>query len=168
MIVMGRIVSPYGVKGWVKIQPFGDDPATWRQMPTWWLSQRDDADDAAWQPFGLQQCRPHGRGLIANLEGITDRAEAEALNGFWLGAPRDALPPVRDDEYYWADLIGLDVINEGGEALGRVDSLISTGAHDVLQVRDGDTERLIPFTPGYVPEVDLNARRLVVAWERDW
>lgn len=168
MIVLGRIVAPFGVKGWVKVHPFGDDPLSWRDMPQWWLADSAEAPEAAWQPVKLAGFRAHGGGLIASFEGVADRNGAEALQGRYIAAPREALPSTSEDEYYWGDLVGLAVVNQAGETLGTVDALMSTGAHDVLQVRDGDEERLIPFVAAYVLDVDLPARTIRVEWGKDW
>jgi 16S rRNA processing protein RimM len=137
-------------------------------MAQWWLSAEDGARDELWKPFVLRACRAHGKGLVASFEEVPDRNAAEAIAGHFVGAPREALPEPAKDEYYWGDLVGLEVVNEAGDALGSVNGLLSTGAHDVLQVQDGDTERLIPFVAAYVLEVDLAARRIRVAWEKDW
>lgn len=168
MIVLGRIVAPFGVQGWLKIHPFGDDALSWRSMPAWWIASDPDAPAENWSQRKLAGCRAHGKGLVATLEGVTDRNAAEAVEGWYIGAPREALPKPAKDEYYWGDLVGLAVINESDEALGDVSGLISTGAHDVLQVQDGDSERLIPFVAAYVLDVDLAARRIRVAWQKDW
>lgn len=172
MIVLGRIVAPFGVQGWVRIHPFGDDPASWRKMPQWWLSSDDGAPDASWKPYTLAACRPHGKGLVAALAEVPDRNAAEAIDGFYIAAPREALPEPAEGEYYWGDLVGLDVVDEAGEALGTVAGLLSTGVHDVLKVRDGEgkeaAERLIPFVAAYVLDVDLSARRIRVNWQKDW
>ena len=168
MIVLGRIVAPFGVKGWVKVHPFGDDPLSWREMPQWWLADKAEAPDEAWQPVKLAGFREHGAGLIASFEGVTDRSGAEALQGRYIAAPREAMPGTSDDEYYWGDLVGLSVVNQSGESLGTVETLMSTGAHDVLQVRDGDEERLIPFVAAYVLNVDLPSRTIRVDWQKDW
>ena len=172
MIVLGRIVAPFGIQGWVKIHPFGDDSASWRKLPHWWLSRDDNAPDAQWKQYTLTACRPHGKGLVAALAEVPDRNAAEAIDGFFIAAPREALPQPAENEYYWGDLVGLAVINEADEALGTVSSLLSTGAHDVLQVQDGEgkgaVERLIPFVAAYVLDVDLAARRIRVSWQKDW
>jgi len=168
MIVLGRIVAPFGVKGWVKIHPFGDDPLSWAEMPQWWIADDADAPDAAWQPVKLAGFREHGAGLIAAFEGCADRTGAEALQGRYIAAPREAMPKPDKDEYYWGDLVGLTVTNQSGEPLGTVEALMSTGAHDVLQVRDGDDERLIPFVAAYVLDVDLASRTIRVDWQKDW
>lgn len=168
MIVLGRIVAPFGIKGWVRIAPFGDDPESWGQMPQWWISRDDKAPDHAWQTVEVTECRMHGTGLIAALKEVADRNAAEAAKGWFVGAPREALPEPGDEEYYWADLVGLAVENKDGEQLGEVAGLMSTGAHDVLRVVDGDTERLIPFVAAYALKVDLEVRRITVDWQKDW
>ena len=172
MIVLGRIVAPFGIQGWVKIHPFGDDPVSWRKLPHWWLSRDADAPAAQWKQFTLTACRPHGKGLVAALAEVSDRNAAEAIDGFFIAAPREALPQPEENEYYWGDLVGLEVINEAAETLGTVRGLLSTGAHDVLQVQDGEgkgaVERLIPFVAAFVLDVDLAARRIRVSWQKDW
>ena len=86
-----------------------------------------------------------------------------------VGARREAFPETDDDEYYWADLIGLDVVNTAGERLGKVDSLIETGANDVLRVLDDDqTERLLPFVSAVVLAVEKDAGQIRVEWGSDW
>lgn len=168
MVVMGRIVAPFGIKGWVKIQPFADDALDWGGMPEWWLAGSDDAPESAWKAYRLHECRAHGNILVAALDGVDDRNASEALKGMFVGAPRSALPATTEDEFYWADLTGLAVVNTAGEALGTVSGLMSTGAHDILQVVDGDVERLIPFVKAYVLEVDGAAGLIRVDWQKDW
>lgn len=168
MVVLGRIVAPFGIKGWLKIQPFGDDPLDWAEMPEWWIASDSEAPDDAWKPSKLLACQEHGQGLIAQLEASPDRNAAESLKGWFVAAPREALPEPGQDEYYWADLIGLRVENQAGEFMGTVEGLLSTGAHDVLRVVDGDTERLIPFVEAYALEVDRSAGLIRVDWQKDW
>lgn len=169
MIVLGRISAPFGVRGWVKLQVFGDDPQAWARMPCWWLGADEQAPDAAWQERQLIECQTHGKGLIARFEGFGDRNAAERLAGLYVGAPREALPETANNEFYWADLIGLDVVNKEGERLGRVAELVRTGAHEVLAVCDeAGNQRLLPFVATVIKEVDLAARRIRVDWGRDW
>lgn len=168
MIVLGRIVAPFGIQGWVKIHPFGDDPLSWRKMPQWWVSPDDAGAPETWRQLALRDCRMQGKSLVAAFADVTDRSAAEALEGLYVGAPREALPAPGTDEYYWADLVGLAVENRTGEALGTVSGLLSTGVHDVLQVADDEFERLIPFVASYVDEIDLDAKRIRVDWQKDW
>jgi len=166
MIVLGRITAPFGVHGWLKVHPFGDDPAAWISMPQWWLGANDET--GAWQASKLKGCKLHGDGLIVLFEGLDSRTAAETMIGLYVAAPRADLPKVARDEYYWSDLIGLDVLNLADEPLGQVEKLLSTGAHEVLCLRDGETERLLPFVATVVKDVDLGKRCIRVDWARDW
>lgn len=172
MIVLGRLVVPYGVRGWFKLHPFADDPAAWCGMQQWWLAADPEQMSGEWQAYKLEQVREHGKGLIAKLVGIDDRSAAEALQGSYVGAPREVMPATEDDEFYWDDLVGLEVRNAKGESLGRVSSMISAAASDVMVVRDGEgeqqCERLLPFIGSVVLEVDAAAGVIRVEWERDW
>ena len=170
MVVLGRIVAPYGVRGWVKIHAFGDDPSSWQRMPRWWLGP--EAEGKHWNEVSLGEFRPHGAGWVARLEGVDDRTGAEALVGSYVAAPREALPATETDEFYWADLVGLRVENGRGEPLGIVAELLETGANPVLVVRQGDKgdakEHLLPFVAQVVKDVDVAGGRIRVEWERDW
>lgn len=171
MIVLGRLTAPYGVKGWLKLHPFGDDPASWRRMPRWWLGA-DEQDFSGWRAWPLQAMRLQGKGWVVKLGGIDDRDGAERMVGQYVGAPRSELPATGADEYYWADLVGLAVVNEKQETLGRVTELMESGAHAVLVVTEGEgdamTQRLLPFVENVVKAVDVPAGVLRVDWERDW
>jgi 16S rRNA processing protein RimM len=159
---MGRIVAPYAVKGWIKIQPFTEYLDSLLDYNTWWLGH-----PGAWREFRLKDGKVHGQHLLAELYGVTDRNASEALQGLEVAVNRDEFPEAEEDEYYWDDLIGLDVVNAEGVVLGQVKGLLETGAHDVLQVT-GERERLIPFVEAYVREVDLPGRRIQVDWNPDW
>ena len=113
--------------------------------------------------------RPQGKGLVACLPGVDDRDTAAALVGSDIHVAREQLPPPGKDEYYWVDLEGLEVVTTEGAALGRVSHLFATGANDVVVVRDGARERLIPFVQGsYVRSVDLSGGRMVVDWDPEF
>lgn len=165
IVVLGRLADPYGIRGWLRLHPFGDDPLAWADMPVWWIGR----EGGPWREVGLKGLKAHGDGIVVLLDEVPDRTAAEALKGTLVGAPRDALPPPADDEFYWGDLVGLVVVNETGETLGAVAGLIETGANDVLRVvaEDG-TERLLPFVEAVVLAVEKDAGRIRVAWGSDW
>jgi 16S rRNA processing protein RimM len=167
LLILGRVSAAHGVKGWVKIRPFGDDAASWREISVWHLAA---TEKGPWQQRETAECKAQGEGLLLRFVGVADRAEAESLKGYLLAAPRHSLPPTADNEFYWADLIGLEVVNSKGASLGRVAECIAGSAHTVLRVTDDDneTERLLPFVDAVVHEVDLAARRMRVDWEADW
>jgi 16S rRNA processing protein RimM len=171
MVVLGRLTAPYGVKGWLKLHPFGDNPDSWRSMQRWWLG-KDEQDFSGWRAYPLQSLRPQGKGWVAKLVGVEDRDGAEALVGQFVGAPRADLPATGENEFYWADLVGLAVVNERQEPLGHVTELIESGANAVLVVTDGEgqaaQQRLIPFVGQVVREVDVPAGVISVDWGRDW
>lgn len=168
IVVLGKIVAPYGLRGAVKIHPFADDPLVWAKLPHWWLGQEGLAPEL-WRPTRVLKCKGHGDVLIAELECIADRNASEAAHGVLVGVPRAVLPAAAKDEYYWGDLIGLDVVNTHDQSLGCVLGLIETSANDVLRVGDGESdERLLPFVASVVLDVDLSARRVRVDWEVDW
>ena len=167
-IILGKIVGAYGVQGWVRIHPFADDPASWGRMKAWKLGL-ENAPQSDWKDVAVKGFRAHSDTLVAQLEGVSDRSSAEALKGSLVGALREALPPTAENEYYWADLIGLDVVNTHDQRLGKVGNLIESAASDVLVVvADDGAEQLLPFVSAVVLDVDVAARRIRVEWEADW
>ena len=168
MVVLGKVTEAYGIKGWLRIHPFGDDPLAWRKIPVWWL--RPEADPCLpWKPFDYRNARLQGDSLVASFVGLDDRSAAEAYKGWLVGVPKTALPPTVDGEFYWADLIGLAVDNTAGERLGVVRELLETGANDVLVVVDAaGRERLLPFVGSVVLDVDRTAGCMRVEWGGDW
>jgi 16S rRNA processing protein RimM len=159
---MGRIAAPYGVRGWVKVHPYTEYLDSLLDYPVWRLGK-----SAAWRSYRVLQGRPHNRFLLVELEGVGDRDAAERLRGMEVAVARAELPEPDEGEYYWDDLIGLEVVTASGLSLGRVEGLLETGAHDVLRVV-AERERLIPFTAPIVLEVDPSAGRIRVDWEADY
>ncbi len=168
MVVLGKVVGPYGLRGAVKVHPFADDPEVWARLPLWWVGQEGCAPEL-WHQTQVRGCKVHGDVLIAELACVPDRNASETAKGMLVGVPRSELPPAAKDEYYWADLIGLDVVNTHGQSLGHVLGLIETSANDVLRVGEGDgKERLLPFVATVVLEVNLAEKKICVEWELDW
>ena len=163
MVVMGRVTAPFGVKGWVKIYALTAQPGNLCDYPVWWLGR-----DGDWREMQVTAAKVHGNTLVAQFAGVADREAAIALKGLEVAVPREQLPGAAEDEFYWADLIGLAVVNGEGVGLGTVQSLIETGANDVLVVRDGEVERLLPFVDAVVRKVDVPAGRIEVEWGADW
>ncbi len=165
IVVLGRLADPYGIRGWLRLHPYGDDPLAWGEMPVWWVGR----EGGPWREVGLKGLKAHGDGVVVLLDGVPDRTAAEAHKGLLVGAPREQLPMPDEDEFYWADLVGLAVVNSAGEALGKVAGLIETGANDVLRVvGDDGNERLLPFVDAVVLEVDRVGGVIRVEWGADW
>ena len=153
MIEFGRVAGPYGVRGWMKVAV--DDPELLAKQRRWWL---DGAE------YAVQEARPHSGTLLAKLAGIETPERARELKGKAVVIERPAL---QAGQYYWSDLVGLEVVNEQGVVLGVVKAMSHNGAHEVMEV-SGDRTRLLPWVPVYVKKVDLQKRRIDVEWGADW
>jgi 16S rRNA processing protein RimM len=105
--------------------------------------------------------------LLVRFAGIDDRDAAASLKGRDIAVARTELPAPGENEFYWADLVGLEVENAAGESLGRVERLFESGAAPVLVVV-GESERLLPFVGAVVRQVDLGAGKILVDWELDY
>jgi 16S rRNA processing protein RimM len=178
-VEVARVVDAWGLKGWIKLQPFAADPQALFSSRRWHLRPPAHAVVATALPALLHvtQSKTHGDAVVAAARELADRDAARALRGARVYVARSSFPTAGDDEYYWVDLIGADVVNRQGEALGRVSAMIDTGPHSVLCVRrpdagpevpDTQAERLIPFVAAYVDAVDTAARRIVVDWALDY
>lgn len=164
MLVMGRIAGPYGVRGWVRISAFTELADGLLDYAPWYLQR-----DGAWQEAEVLEARPHGKGLVAQLAGCADRDAAMALSGTPIGVRRSQLPAPGENEYYWSDLAGLRVVSVEGREFGTVDHLIETGANDVLVIRDGTREVLVPFVMDQVIKaVDFDAGLIRIDWDPDY
>lgn len=168
MVIMGRIVAPYGILGWLKIQPDTETLDSLFDYPDWWLGR-----GSKWQKYAVETAKVHGNTLLVKLSGITDRDAAFKLKGMQVSVPRDQLPAPEENEYYWSDLIGLSVTNQQQEALGVIVDVFETGANDVLVVKQEIAgqrarERLIPFISQVVLEVDIAGKTMLVDWDADF
>lgn len=159
---MGRITVPFGVRGWVKVHPFTEAPESLLEYPTWWVGR-----DGEWRELKVESAEVHGESVAAKLQGCEDRDAAALFRGREIAVPRDAFPAAGENEFYWADLIGLEVVNERNERFGKVTEMFNTGPNDVLVVV-GDKERLIPFLESVVKQVDLQGRVIRVDWGLDY
>jgi 16S rRNA processing protein RimM len=163
LVPMGFVAGAFGIRGWVKVIADTQYTDSLLDYETWWIGR-----DGDWRPYRVEEGHTQPKQLNARLEGVEDRDVAFALKGCTVAVPRSLMPEAEDGEYYWADLIGMAVVNLQGEALGMVADLMSTGANDVLVVKDGATERLIPFVGPVVDEVDKTQRVIRVDWGLDY
>ena len=168
MIVLGRVLAPYGVQGWLRVHAFGDEPLAWGRMQNLWFCADENAEPEKWQTVALEQIKLHASSVVIKFKDISDRKSAEHFSPCFIGAPREALPTIANDEYYWTDLVGLQVVNLAEVTLGTVSSLLESGASQVLVVNGEDRQRLLPFVAAIVKSVDLTTKRVLVEWEADW
>ena len=156
LIELGRVAGAYGIRGWVKV---AGEHAALAAVEKWWVD-------------GVGRCvektKPHSGWLLAKIPGIETREQALALKGRSVSAPRRALPQPAQGIYYWADLVGLEVVNAQGLVLGIVKGMLSGGAHDVMELSGEKRQRLLPWVPAVVKRVDLEGRRIEVDWGADW
>ena len=186
-VEVGRIVDAWGIKGWLKVQPFASDPQALFSSRRWFVKPPEES--GLKRPAGQRgnypnllrvgQAREHGDCVVAQVEGVASRNDAEALRGARLFVGRSSFPTAGEDEFYWVDLIGLTVVNRQGDPLGTVVGLLDTGPHSVLRVAAATAapapgsapeaeERLIPFVAAYVDDVSLKSKRITVDWGLDY
>jgi len=170
MVIMGRVASAHGIRGWVKIQPYTEYLDSLLDYRTWWIGH----EHGPWREVEVKQCEAHNKTLAAQLPDCPDRSAAEKLKGLLIAVPRSSLPQQIGDEYYWSDLIGLAVVNEAGVQLGTVANLLETGANQVLSVTPvlnttgNSGEMLIPFVSTAIKQVDVKNKIIRVDWALDY
>ena len=162
--LVGRIAGLYGLKGWVKVISYTEPRKNILGYQPWFLER-----DGVVEQFDPAAGRAQGKGLVAQVTGVEDRDAAARLIGANILVNRESFTPTGCNEYYWHDLVGLQVATIEGAALGVVDSLLETGANDVLVVVQDDHRWLIPFiVDDVVKRVDFDAATIVVDWVVDW
>jgi len=165
-VVLGRLTSPHGVKGWLKVYSYTSPAQGIFDYPVWVLSMQGQCHSRR-----LLEARPQGKSLVVRLEGIDTRELAEQWSGADVLMEKTALPELESDEYYWHQLEGLEVETRDGVKLGRVDHLFETGANDVLVIKPSegsldDRERLLPFLPDdVIVRIDLSGQSMIVDWD---
>ncbi len=191
MVVMGRIVAPYGVFGWLKVVPDTEAFDGLFDYDNWWLGKGDD-----WREMVVETAKVHNDVIVVKLKGIDDRDAAVACKGKQIAVPRAQLPEADENEFYWSDLIGVRVKNLQDVDFGLIVDVFETGANDVIVVKpeavlvaplknvetsksaeavkdkkvakELPQERLLPFIDSVVLEVDLKAKTMLVDWDADF
>ena len=163
---MARIAAPFGIKGWVKLQTYTEFADSLDEFATWFMQT-----PKGWEEIEVEEFSVNAKGAIAKLKGCDTRNAAELISKRDVAVPRDWLGETGTGEYLWIDLIGAEVVNTLGDKLGRVETLMETGANDVLVVKSGQAEggrRLIPFVEEVIVNVDREAKVLTVNWGKDY
>lgn len=159
-VIVGKIGAAYGIKGWLKVISFTDPVANILDYHPWYLEEGQ-----SWKLIPNKEGRTHGKGMVAHIAGIDNPEQARQLTGKTIAVLRSQLPALKKDEYYWAELEGLTVINQKDEVLGKIIYLIETGTNDVLIIK-GDKEHAIPYLPGdVVTNIDMTNRVMHVNWD---
>ena len=163
---MARIAAPFGIKGWVKLQTYTEFADSLDEFATWFMQT-----PKGWEEIEVEEFSVNAKGVIAKLKGCDTRNAAELISKRDVAVPRDWLGETGTGEYLWIDLIGAEVVNTLGDKLGRVETLMETGANDVLVVKSAeadDGQRLIPFVDEVIVNVDREAKVLTVNWGKDY
>jgi 16S rRNA processing protein RimM len=173
-IEVGRIADAWGIKGWFKVLPYSASPEALFSSKRWFLqpAERGAKTFAGTVLLKIKEAKDHSDSVVATSVEVPDRNAAELLKGARIFVSRASFPTPETDEYYWVDLIGLEVVNREGVALGAVRELLHTGPQTVLVLayaEDGkDKERMIPFVSAYIDNVDLAGRRITADWQPDY
>lgn len=158
-IEIGQIAGAHGIKGEVKVQTFSRHPKDVLQYDQWWLMFEHP------EPFLIEEGRvSKNHQVVVRFKKVKDRNQAETLKGVMVVVKASQLPKLPEGEYYWRDVMGLKVVNQNDEVLGKVTKIHETGANDVLQI-DGNEERLIPWVDQFVKRIDLENGIIRVDWE---
>jgi len=162
-VVLGNISGVYGLNGWVKVFSYTSPKENILNYPEWRLEKKNLTVNCR-----LKKGKPHGKGIVVQLEGYEDRNQAELLIKANISVAEDTLPDLGADEYYWRDLEGLQVFNTENVSYGYVDYMLHTGANDVVVVK-GNSEILIPFVQGlYIKSIDLEKGQMIVDWPESY
>lgn len=162
-VIVGRILGPWGIRGWVQVFSYTDPPTAIFDYHSWHIQGQDE-------PISPIEYKRSGKRLVALLPGIDSPEQAQKWVDKAISIQRSQLPPLPMGEFYWHDLIGLRVVNREGDCLGHIKQMLATGAHDVMEIESfaGD-DVLIPFVQGtYVDSVSLDEKAVAVNWPTDW
>lgn len=160
-ILVGKIGAVYGVHGWLKVQTYTEYGDNLLDYAPWYLC----GPHGVMHETTIVEGKRHGKILLAKFAGYDAPETARALTSKTIHIKRSQLPPLKADEYYWSDLVGLTVINQKGETLGQIAYLIETGSNDVIVVKN-PAEIAIPYLPGTVVlNIDLAKKEMLVDWE---
>jgi 16S rRNA processing protein RimM len=181
-IQVGRIADAWGLKGWFKVLPHSADPEALFSSKRWYLQPSERGKSALKPIFSgtqlmrIRQAKVHSDNIVAVAHEMEDRDIAESLKGSRIFIPRSSFPTPELDSYYWVDLMGLNVVNREGMALGVVKDLLATGPQTVLVIEYSEIvegiekpqERMIPFVSHFVDDVNLAEKRITVDWQPDY
>ena len=157
LVVIGQITRPHGIQGEVKVLPFTESPDSFQKFDRVYIRRPGQEPEV----ISITEARPHKAIVLLKLKGVRTRDEAEALHGAEILVERDWLPKLEADEYYWIDLIGLEVLDTEGRGLGEVWNIFNNGADDILVVKRDGREILLPFRGEIIDEVDLPNGRIL-------
>ncbi|MPY26821.1 ribosome maturation factor RimM [Shewanella psychropiezotolerans] len=169
-VVLGKLGSSHGIKGWLKITTYTDSVEGIFDYSPWLIKEQGE-----WREVKVLQWRFQGKAVVASLEGVETRDQAQMLTNCEIAVTQQQMETLPEDEFYWRDLIGCEVVNTKGYNMGKVQEIVETGSNDVLLVKAnakdgfGKAERMIPFvTEQFIIEVNLPEKQITVDWDPDF
>ncbi len=163
--VIGKFGKVFGVAGWIKVISYTNPTSNITKYTQHWLLERKDKGHVSWHPIKVEAHRNHHKTLVVKIEGYDDCDQARALTNALISIPDEELPELKQDEYYWHQLIGLEVVTITGESLGTIKEIQETASNDVLSVK-GERLRLIPYLmDDVIKSIDLENSKMVVDWD---
>ena len=163
IVVMGKVIGSFGIKGWLNVYSFTEKIETLEKYNYWYISN----DEKNWEKIKIDHCKISDNKIKVKFFGFNNRTKADNYKSYLIGIPKNLLPKLGPDEFYWNDLLGFEVINLKKNKLGKVDYFIETGANDVLVVK-GNRERLIPYTVNTIQKIDVKQQKIIVDWDEDF
>jgi len=160
--LVGKINGLFGVQGWVKIFSYTHPRKNILSYQPWHIKA-----EGQWQTLDIVKGREQGKTIVAQIKNIDDREQARGLIGIDIYIEKSQLPELDNGEYYWEDLIGLEVINQDNVALGKVSNLVDTGANTVLIIT-GQKEHWVPYVKPFLISVDIAKKQIWVDWDEDF
>ena len=173
-VEVGRIADAWGIKGWFKVIAFSSDAEVLFSAKQWFLQPAEKGAKlfTGTVMLPIKQARTHSDSIVATSPAVPDRNAAEALRGARIFVSRADFPQAQDGEYYWVDLLGLQVVNREGVSMGVVKDLLATGPQTTLVLGYDDNgkerERMIPFVDAYIDQVDLAGKTITADWQLDY
>ncbi|WP_299794045.1 ribosome maturation factor RimM [uncultured Shewanella sp.] len=169
-VILGKLGSSYGIKGWLKITTYTESVEGIFDYSPWLIKEQGE-----WREVKVLQWRYQGKAVVASLEGVDTREHAQMLTNCEIAVTPEQMEILPEDEFYWRDLIGCEVVNTKGYNMGKVQEIVETGSNDVLLVKAnakdgfGKAERMIPFvTEQFIVEVNVSEKQITVDWEPDF
>jgi 16S rRNA processing protein RimM len=161
-VIVGNFGKTFGVLGWIKINSFTFPQKHILNFQPWLIKK-----NGSWEEICLEDSKQHLNSIVVKLPSCNSPEEVRRFTNIEIGVWRKQLPKLQSGEYYWMDLIGLQVINLIGFEFGTVQEIMATGANDVLVV-NGDRKRLVPYISSVIRKVDLEKKAIFVDWDQDF
>lgn len=158
LLLLGRVVKPHGLDGTLAVRSYADSELSFLDAGRVVLKTKENLR----REYSVAAARPHKKGVLLDLDGLDSVEEAEALRDADIYIRRDALTRDREDEYFWVELIGLEVYLKSGRHIGTLTRILPTGGNDVYVVSSGGNETLIPATHEVVEGIDLERKRMII------